>query len=138
VVGKIAESNPVTNVLFKVGDAVESVYKIKDSLRRRLFHWLYKEVGLYGVEEKVASGKKIEGRLVASWDPNEIAGPAGYGPDNHVGEIPVMNYTIMFENLKDATAPAYRVQILDTLAAVFNPESVRFMETSHSGAGYTW
>ncbi len=138
VVGKIAESNPVTNVLFKIGDAVESVSNIKDSLRRRLFHWFYKEVGLYGVEEKVASGKQVKGELVSSWDPNEMVGPAGYGENHYIATTPVMNYTIMFENLKEATAPAYRVQILDTLSAHFNPETVRFQETSHSGTEYTW
>lgn len=137
-VKKIADTNPVTKVLFKVGEGVEGVSKIKDSLRRRLFHWFYKEVGLYGVEEKVASGKKVEGKLVASWDPNEIVGPAGYGEQNHLSEIPTMNYTIFFENKKEATAPAYRVQIVDTLSAAFNPETVKFGETSHMGAQYNW
>jgi hypothetical protein len=44
----------------------------------------------------------------------------------------------MFENKKEATAPAYRVQIIDTLPAVFNPETVKFLETSHSGTQYKW
>ncbi|TNF46501.1 MAG: hypothetical protein EP310_00385, partial [Bacteroidetes bacterium] len=137
-VKKIADTNPVTKVLFTVGESVEAVHKIKDSLRRRLFHWFYKEVGLYGVEEKVASGKKVEGTLVSSWDPNAIVGPAGFGEKNFVTELPVFNYTIMFENKKEATAPAYRVQIIDTLPAVFNAETVKFLETSHSGANYKW
>jgi hypothetical protein len=137
-VKKIADTNPITKVLFKVGESVEAVHKIKDSLRRRLFHWFYKEVGLYGVEEKVASGKKVEGKLVSSWDPNAIVGPAGFGEQNFITELPVYNYTIMFENKKEATAPAYRVQIIDTLPGVFNPETVKFLETSHSGAEYKW
>lgn len=137
-VEKVAEKNPVTNVLFKIGEGVEAVASIKDKLRRRLFHWFYKEVGLYGVEEKVVSGKHIKGKLVSSWDPNEIVGPAGFGDQNHIAEIPRMNYTIYFENLKDATASAYRVQIVDTLSALFNQETVEFAETSHSGTGYNW
>jgi len=137
-VGKVAEKNPLTNVVFKIGEGIESVSKIKDSLRRRLFHWFYKEVGLYGVEEKVISGKQIKGELVNSWDPNEIVGPTGFGEQNHIAEIPRMNYTIYFENLKDATAPAYRVQIVDTLSALFNPETMEFAETSHSGTDYNW
>jgi len=137
-IGKIAETNPVTKVLFKIGEGVEAVYSIKDSLRRRLWHWLYKQTGLYGVEEKVVSGKQVEGELVTSWDPNEMVGPAGFGDQNHIAEIPRMNYTIYFENLKDATAPAYRIQVVDTLSALFNPETVKFAETSHSGTGYNW
>jgi hypothetical protein len=137
-VGKVAEKNPLTNLVFKIGEGVEAVASIKDKLRRRLFHWFYKEVGLYGVEEKVVSGKHIKGELVSSWDPNEIVGPAGFGDQNHIAEIPRMNYTIYFENKKEATAPAYRVQIVDTLSAHFNPETVEFAETSHSGTGYNW
>lgn len=137
-VKKISETNPVTKVLFKIGEGAEAVYKIKDSLRRRLFHWFYKEVGLYGVEEKVASGKQIEGKLVKSWDPNEITGPKGYGEENFIATTTLMNYTIMFENKKEASAPAYRVQIVDTLSAVFDPETVKFGATSHSGPNYKW
>lgn len=138
VVKNIADTNPVTKVLFKVGEATEAVHKVKDSLRRRLFHWFYKEVGLYGVEEKVASGKQVQGKLVSSWDPNEIVGPAGYGDKNYIATIPTMNYTIFFENKKEATAPAYRIQVTDTLSAVFDPETVKFGNTSHSGANYKW
>lgn len=137
-VKKISDTNPVTKVLFKIGEGTEAVYKIKDSLRRRLFHWFYKEVGLYGVEEKVASGKNIEGKLVSSWDPNEIIGPKGYSEENFIASITKMNYTIFFENKKEATAPAYRVQIVDTLSAVFDPETVKFGPTSHSGPNYKW
>jgi len=137
-VGKIAETNPVTNVVFKIGEGIEAVSSIKDKLRRRLFHWFYKEVGLYGVEERVVSGKQIKGEFVSSWDPNEIVGPAGFGDQNHLAEIPRMNYTIYFENLKEATAPAYRVQVVDTLSALFNHETVEFAETSHSGTEYNW
>ncbi len=137
-VKKIAETNPVTKVLYKIGEGAEAVYKIKDSLRQRLFHWFYKEVGLYGVEEKVASGKQVNGKLVKSWDPNEMVGPAGYGDRNFVASLPELNYTILFENKKEATAPAYQVQIIDTLSAVFDPETVQFLETSHSGPSYNW
>jgi hypothetical protein len=135
---KISETNPVTDVLFQIGEGIEAVSKVKDTLRRRLFHWLYKETGLYGVEEKVASGKQVDGTLVRSIDPNEIVGPAGFGEQNYLAEMPRMNYTIYFENKKEATAPAYRVQVIDTLSALFHAETVEFAETSHSGTGYNW
>jgi len=137
-VKKISDTNLITKIIYGAGEKIEAVYKIKDSLRRRLFHWFYKEVGLYGVEEKVASGKQVNGKLVKSWDPNEMIGPAGYGEKNFITSIPSMNYMINFENKKEATAAAYRVQIIDTLSAVFDPETVKFLETSHSGTQYNW
>ena len=137
-VKNIAETNPVTKLIFSVGETVEAVYKIKDSLRRRLFHWFYKEVGLYGVEEKVASGKQVSGKLVVACDPNEKIGPSGYGESNFISKAGNMNYTILFENKKEATAPAYRIQVVDTLSEAFDPETVKFESTSHSGPNYNW
>lgn len=138
-VEQAANTNPLTKIAFKIGSAVELVSKVKDSYRRRIWHWLYKEVGLYGVDEiKVVSGKNVEGKMVSSWDPNEKLGPTGYGLSNHIASAGKMNYTILFENLKEATAPAYRVQIVDTLSAVFDPATVKFGATSHSGPNYNW
>jgi hypothetical protein len=138
-VEKISNTNPISKVAFKVGSVIEFVGKVKDSYRRRIWHWLYKEVGLYGVEEpKVVSGKNVEGKMVSSWDPNEKLGPTGYGKSNFLAQANRMNYTILFENKKEATAPAYRVQIVDTLSAVFDPETVKFGATSHSGPNYNW
>lgn len=48
-------------------------------------------------------------------DPNEILGPAGYGPERYIANPGKMGYTISFENLSSATAPAQRVYVLDTL-----------------------
>ena len=71
-------------------------------------------------------------------DPNEIVGPTGFGEKNFMAEIPTMHYTIFFENKKEATAPAYRVQIVDTLSSAFNVETVEFGKTSHSSSNYNW
>ncbi|HCY42056.1 MAG TPA: hypothetical protein DHV48_11985 [Prolixibacteraceae bacterium] len=131
-----SNANPLTKIAYKIGSAIELVGEVKDSFRRRMWHWLYKEVGLYGVEE--SSGKTINGKIVTSWDPNEKQGPTGYGESNFLFQANKMNYTILFENKKEATAPAYRVQIVDTLSAVFNPETVKFGTTSHSGPNYNW
>ncbi|MBT6005510.1 MAG: T9SS type A sorting domain-containing protein [Prolixibacteraceae bacterium] len=138
-VEQASKTNPLTNVVFKIGNTIERVGKIKDSVRRRIWHWLYKEVGLYGVDEvKVISGKNVDGKIVTSWDPNEKLGPTGYGESNFITSAGKMNYTIKFENKKEATAAAYRVQVIDTLSAVFNQESVKFGTTSHSGEQYNW
>lgn len=131
-----SNANPITKIAYKIASAVELVGEVKDSFRRRMWHWLYKEVGLYGVEE--SAGKTINGKIVTSWDPNEKQGPTGYGESNFLFQANKMNYTILFENKKEATAPAYRVQIVDTLSAVFNPETVKFGTTSHSGPNYNW
>ncbi len=60
--------------------------------------------------------KKVE--RPTSFDPNDITGPAGYGPDNYIVATDVMPYTIRFENdAKKATAPAAVVSVTQTLDA---------------------
>ena len=50
-----------------------------------------------------------------------------------------MDYRILFENKKEATAPAYRIRISDVLDEnVFDVNSVRFGSTSHEGMQYNW
>ena len=76
--------------------------------------------------------------IVASWDPNEMVGPVGYGDENYIGETQTINYRILFENKAEAGAPAYRIRITDVLDEnVFDVNSVRFGETSHD-AGTGW
>lgn len=52
---------------------------------------------------------------VASHDPNDIVGPAGFGPKNYVAGDQSLLYTIRFENDKAATAPAQVVRLTQTL-----------------------
>lgn len=138
-VEKVANTNPLSAVAFKVGSAVETASKIAPSLRQRLFHWFYKETGLYGVEEsKVVAGNAKAVTIVKSWDPNEKTGPSGYGENNYLQEAGTFQYSVSFENKKEATAAAYKIEILDTLSSVFDWESVKFGNTSHSGEGYNW
>jgi len=52
---------------------------------------------------------------VTSFDPNEKIGPAGIGPAGAIsGDL--LPYTIFFENLASATAPAQEISITDRLA----------------------
>jgi RHS repeat-associated protein len=53
--------------------------------------------------------------VVGSLDPNEIIGPAGYGNEGFVPADTVLPYTILFENLPTATAPAQEVFVTQTL-----------------------
>ena len=136
---KVSNTNPVSKVLFKIGAAAETVSKVAPSLRQRLFHWFYKETGLYGVEEsKVVAGKGKEVTMTKSWDPNEKSGPSGYGEENYLRRAGTFQYNISFENKKEATAAAYKIEILDTLSSVFDWESVQFGNTSHNGEEYNW
>ena len=50
-----------------------------------------------------------------SIDPNDITGPAGFGPDRFVSADAALAYTIRFENLAAATAPAQEVVVTQTL-----------------------
>lgn len=52
---------------------------------------------------------------MASQDPNDITGPAGYGQRHWLQPIPTFAYTIQFENIATATAPAQEVVITQSL-----------------------
>ncbi|MFH0991486.1 MAG: T9SS type A sorting domain-containing protein [bacterium] len=124
-----------------------NVYNIVPNLRRQIWYWLYKETGLYGVEEKiddasykpeVSNASAKTGQPVVSWDPNEKIGPAGIGPQGFISSAGKMNYQILFENKKEATASAYKVVIVDTLRPEFDASTVEFGKTSHDGPNYLW
>jgi uncharacterized repeat protein (TIGR01451 family) len=74
--------------------------------------------------------------VIGSWDPNEkLAGPLRSGDERGAGVIysgdNTLEYTIHFQNL--GTAPAYRVEIRDTLEFNLLPETVRDIQASHDG-----
>ena len=135
---KVIEMFPGGKIVTKVGDAFSLAGSVATAIRHRVFYWLYKEIGLIKDNSAVLDAKVAADGVVTSWDPNEKAGPKGYGPDNHIAKPQRMEYTIFFENKKEATAPAYRIRIEDKLAEVFDPATVRFGPTSHSGDGYHW
>jgi hypothetical protein len=64
---------------------------------------------------------------VQSLDPNEKAGPSGFGPNNYLRATSGFPYTIYFENKSTATAPAHQIAITDKLdPAVFDLKSFSF------------
>lgn len=66
-------------------------------------------------------------RIVSSFDPNEMVGPSGFGDKNWIQRYSPIPYTILFENKKEATAPAHDVFIIDTLdLSKFNLEDFGF------------
>jgi hypothetical protein len=137
---KFVERLPGGKIITTAGDIVEAVSAVVPSLRRRLWHWIYKEIGLIKDDNvDVMDAKVAVSDVVASWDPNEMVGPMGYGDENYIGETRTVNYRILFENKAEAGAPAYRVRIFDELDEnVFDLESIQFGNTSHEGSGYNW
>ena len=130
-----------------VGTVTQNAKKVAPSLRQRIFNWFYKETGLYGVEQTesgnayqpaVSSTTQKKGQLVRSWDPNEKVGPQGFGDNNFITTAARMKYQILFENKKEATAPAYKIAIVDTLRPEFDPETFEFGRTSHDAPQYNW
>ncbi|MBQ0103162.1 MAG: dockerin type I repeat-containing protein [Prevotellaceae bacterium] len=128
---------PGGKVITTLGSVTETAWSVKENLRRRLWYWIYDQCGLFGVRTK--DGELIEGTRIYSWDPNEMIGPAGGGELHALNEEGRINYRILFENKKDASAPAYRIRIKNELDAdVFDPETVEFGNTSHDGENYKW
>jgi PKD repeat protein len=66
-------------------------------------------------------------RAVSSFDPNEKEGPTGFGVDNFTDAQTTVPYTIHFENVDSATAPAHVVRVTDQLdPAAFDLSSFEF------------
>jgi RHS repeat-associated protein len=55
-------------------------------------------------------------QVVGSVDPNSIQGPAGYGAEHWIAGDVVLPYTVFFENVRTATAPAQVVVITNQLS----------------------
>jgi hypothetical protein len=65
--------------------------------------------------------------IVQSFDPNEKIGPTGIGDENYIAYQEEFSYSILFENKKDATAPAHTIVIKDTLDTdIFDLNSMVF------------
>jgi uncharacterized membrane protein len=121
---------------------VKAVKGIVPNLRAKLWIWIMDDVGYFGVKEttdvEISSKSQKVSNAVRSWDPNEKIGPTGYGTKNYITSAGRMNYRILFENKKEATAPAWKVTIVDTLGPEFDPETFEFGATSHDSAQFVW
>jgi len=66
-------------------------------------------------------------QAVSSFDPNEKEGPSGFLGPNYHGFQKSIPFTIHFENLATASAPAHKVMVIDTLDKnVFDLSSFQF------------
>lgn len=134
------ETIPGGGLINAVGDALEVLKNLSGALRRRVWYWIYKDLRYIKEEHPAVLDAKIGcNQIVRSWDPNEMCGPVGAGEENWIGQTSTVDYRILFENKKEATAPAYRIRISDELDPdVFDLSSVRFGTTSHEGVDYNW
>jgi len=64
---------------------------------------------------------------VRSFDPNDIVGPTGFGPEQYLPADSSLFYTIRFENLATATAPAQTVVVTQTLDADLDLATFEFL-----------
>ncbi|MGA7934488.1 MAG: bluetail domain-containing putative surface protein, partial [Kovacikia sp.] len=64
-------------------------------------------------------------KIIQSQDPNDIIGPAGSGAANWIAKPQLLPYTINFENLATATAPAQEVTITQPLDPDLDPTTTQ-------------
>jgi hypothetical protein len=123
-----------------IGNTITVLQNIIPNLRRRIWYWIYKDLGYFDNDSPdVLDGKHAVTDVVASWDPNEMVGPQGVGDEYYIGPTQTITYRILFENKAEAGDAAYRVRVSDELDEdVFDVSTVRFGETSHDGVGYNW
>jgi uncharacterized repeat protein (TIGR01451 family) len=88
---------------------------------------------LIGAADDIEKGYEDVQFGVASVDPNELLGNAGVGPQRFVKPTQKLTYTIEFENVATAEAPAQRVTLLDALPSAIDPTSVTVVGAEVSG-----
>jgi len=89
------------------GQFIDDLRKGFDSLTAPIPDWLSHREDL----------KSILSRIVNAFDPNDIIGPAGFGPAGFLAPDQPFSYRIDFENEASATAPAQLVVVTDQLDA---------------------
>jgi hypothetical protein len=72
---------------------------------------------------------------VTSWDPNAKAGPEGVGPLGFISGN-LLPYTIFFENLPTATAPAQQISVVDPIDPSLDPSTVSIGTLNLGGVDY--
>jgi RHS repeat-associated protein len=73
---------------------------------------------------------------VASHDPNDMVGPAGFGPKSYVAGDQALMYTIRFENDKAANAPAQVVRLTQTFDPALDRGAFELLAVGFGGR--TW
>jgi VCBS repeat-containing protein len=112
----------------RVAQARQTYHNLAVTAYRYRSHYMQCVAGLTDEDCETGSGDDHSDRdweepeddydpgFVVSLDPNDIIGPKGHGEEGWVGPSP-LPYTIRFENISSATAPAQRVLITQQLDA---------------------
>jgi len=126
---------------------LRNLWNLGPNLRRKIFGAIQRDLEVTKETEtidgesyqtEITGTTQMKTQRVTSWDPNEKVAPSGYGSQGFISTVGRMNYRILFENLKTAQAPAWRVIIVDTLRSEYDPATVEFGNTSHDSAHYQW
>lgn len=106
------------------------VFKRPDFLRKEKEVYIYTEIGSkntsVGLTPPVVNYDAFSSTTIQSFDPNELIGPAGYGPQNYLKGDGTFAYRIGFENASNATAPAQVVVVTNTIATNLNLATLEF------------
>ena len=73
---------------------------------------------------------KKPAQMVRPVDPNEKSGPQGIGAQRLIGTDETLQYTVYFENVVTATAPAQQVVVVDYLSPYLDWSTFRFEEVA--------
>lgn len=93
--------------------------------------WLRIFQQLSDLENGQIESAKLPVMVVQSIDPNDIAGPAGYGDPRYVPLDQTFQYTIYFENLAAATAEAEDIVVTTTVDSDLDYSWFQFGDSSH-------
>lgn len=124
------------------GEIIDGGIIIVDKGSQAAFEWWFtpdeedpEEVFNHEAYWRFRKGQKT--KVIRSFDPNDITGPAGFGPDMWVDDGGTMHYTIRFENKSDAEAAAYRVLVTQPLDADLDWSTFEFEEFGFAGTRLT-
>ena len=121
-----AAADATTRTLNSMGDAFRGIFKRSSA-----------SILASGGSGNSSSSSCSGGDAAGSFDPNDKLGPAGAGEANYYRpDGSAFPYTIRFENIETASAPAQEVVIVDTLdASVFDLSTLRLGAVTFGLAG---
>ncbi|HUT94718.1 MAG TPA: RHS repeat-associated core domain-containing protein [Thermoguttaceae bacterium] len=103
-----------------------------------LLEEMFEEGGLWYSPQHIPNAPADEtdaqtGGVAHMVDPNDKVAPAGYGEAGFIPAGDLLAYTIRFENVSDATAPAHIITITDTLDDDLDLSTFELTEIAFAG-----
>ena len=139
VFGKLVGKAFVLYTAYEVGDTIGTVindYALTDEQKELIGEGTYLTLSREGLGNAYdywfgwLSGPASSTSMlqVRPRDPNEKRGPVGFGPAAFVGKQQILPYTIFFENVATAGAPAHRISVVDKLSTNLDARTFRLGE----------